>query len=87
MNFSVVIKEGARSDITEAHRRYAEINAALGDDFLNLLDDAFERISLAPESYAAVFHDIRQMRIRRFPYVVSYLFENDCILVLAVLLR
>ena len=82
---NLVIKDGARADITEGYLQYNKISAQLGDDFLDRLDELFERIRSAPESYSRVFEDIRQARIRRFPYVVSYLFEIDQVFVLAVL--
>ena len=66
MSFQVVIKDGARRDISEAYQHYCEISNQLGDDFLHRLDEAFERITSAPDSYARVFEEIRQMRARRF---------------------
>ena len=85
MSFQLVIKDGARRDISEAYRHYCDISSQLGVDFLDRLDEAFERIVSSPEFYARVLEDIRQMRVRRFPYVVSYLVENDRVVILAVL--
>ena len=45
MSFQLVIKEGARSDITAAFQYYSSISSALGDDFLERLEQAFERIT------------------------------------------
>ena len=85
MNFQLVIKEGARSDITEAFQYYPAISSTLGDDFLDRLEQAFERITSAPQSYARVLEEIRQMRVQRFPYVVSYVVKEDRVFILAVL--
>ena len=82
---NLVIKEGARADITEGYQQYNRVATQLGDDFLDRLDEVFDRIRSAPERYAQVFERIRQVKMRRFPYVVSYLFENECVIVLAVL--
>lgn len=84
MTFELLIKEGAQADITESFQQYSRINSYLGDDFLLRLDEAFERILSGPEMFAKVFREIRQMRTRRFPYVVSYLIEGDRVIVLAV---
>lgn len=70
MSFQVVIKDGARRDISEAYRHDCEISNQLGVDFLDRLDESFQRITSAPEVYARVFEEIRQMRVRRFPFVV-----------------
>ena len=85
MSFPLSIKEGARCDIGEVFQRYGDISDKLAEEFLGRLDEAFQRIAAEPESYPRVFQDIRQMRVRRFPYVVSYLFEDDRIVILAVL--
>lgn len=76
----------ARSS-SRLHRRLSAIQQnqpSLGDDFLQRLDNAFERILSAPEMFAKVYKEIRQMKIRRFPYVISYMIESDRVVVLAV---
>jgi len=77
MKFELLIKEGAQADITEGFRQYRKISPKLGDDFLQKLDDAFEQILSGPEMFATVYQEIRQMKIRRFPYVISYIIEVD----------
>jgi plasmid stabilization system protein ParE len=81
--FSFVV--GNDHNATAGYHRYCEINRQLADDFLDRIDEGFERIRSDPEMYAYVMGKIRQMRIRRFPYVISYLLENDRVVVLAVL--
>ncbi len=85
MSLSLVVKDGARVDITEAFRQYSLVSSQLGEAFLDRVDEAFERICSGPEAYGRVLGEIRQMRLRRFPYVVSYLVEDEQISILAVL--
>lgn len=85
MKFELRIKEGSRADITEGFQQYSTISPHLGDDFLQKLDDAFERILSGPGMFAKVYKEIRQMKIRRFPYVISYMIEGNQVVVLAVL--
>lgn len=85
MKYKLLIKEGAQTDITEGFQQYNKISPLLGDGFLQELDKAFERILSGPEMFAIVYKEIRQMRIRRFPYVISYMIEGDQVVVLAVL--
>ncbi len=85
MKYELLIKEGAEADIIDGFQHYSKISPHLGDDFLHRLDDAFGRILSGPEMFAAVFKEIRQLKIRRFPYVISYTIDVDRIVVLAVL--
>lgn len=85
MKYELLIKAGAQADITEGFQQYGKISSNLGDDFLQKLDDAFERILSAPEMFAKVYREIRQMKIRRFPFVISYMLDGDQVVVLAVL--
>lgn len=85
MKFELLIKEGAQADISNGFQHYSQISPKLGDDFVEQLDAAFERILSNPDAFAKVFKEVRQMRIRRFPYVVSFLVEENRIVVLAVL--
>ena len=85
MKFELLIKEGAQSDIAEGFQRYNRISAQLGDGFLLRLDDSFARILSGPEKFAKVYNEIRQLKIRQFPYVISYTVEGDRVVVLAVL--
>ena len=82
MKYELLIKEEAQADITEC---FQQDQPKIGDDFPQTLDDAFEQILPGPEMFATVHNEIRQMKIRRFPYVTSYLSEVDRIVVLAVL--
>ncbi len=85
MNLQVLIKDGARSDISTAYQYYGEISPQLAEDFLDRIDESIERVRSGPEMYARVFGEIRQVKLRRFPFVISYLFEDNKIIVLAVL--
>jgi plasmid stabilization system protein ParE len=37
-----------------------------------------------PEAHAKVYHDVRRVLVRRFPYSIYYRFRADRIVVLAV---
>lgn len=59
--------------------------AGLQADFLLCVEEAFDRIRKAPLGYAVVYRDVRQTLVRRFPYVISYLAEEDRVVVIAVM--
>lgn len=79
MKFELLLKEGAKSDITAGHLYYQRISDSLADDFLNAVEEALNLIHQSPESYPAVLGEIRVKRIRRFPYLVSFLIEANSI--------
>ena len=49
-----------------------------------MLDDVFTRIVKTPEIHAVVYRSLRLTLVKRFPYVVCYLFENETVYVVAV---
>lgn len=44
----------------------------------------FERIRQTPELHGVVHRNVRQTLVKRFPYVVCYVFEEDRVDVVAV---
>ena len=59
MNLRVVIKDGARNDISTAYQYYGEISPQLAEDFLDYIDKSIERIRFGSEMDARVFSEIR----------------------------
>ncbi len=85
MSYELILKPKAKQDIVDATCFYSALNSHLGDDFLLAIGEGFERIQSSPELFAKRFREIRQLRLRRFPYVVSYILEEKRIYVLAVI--
>jgi len=56
----------------------------LGDDFLLCLEEAFSKIKRSPEAYPVIYKDVHRILIRRFPYGIFYLIEQDKIVIVAV---
>jgi len=63
---------------------YEEQRAGLGIDFLNCIEGVFKRIRDTPTIHAVVYDNVRQTLVNRFPYVVCYTVEGDCVCVVAV---
>ena len=72
--------------LTFARRLIGTISnrSGLGYKFLDRLDDALARIARTPEIHAIAYRNARLTLIRKFPYVLCYLFENETVYVLAV---
>lgn len=84
MNYVLVFRPEVREELGEAYNWYESQELGLGDDFLEQVDEALDRICQMPESYAAVYRDVRRAVIRRFPYVIYYRIISSRVIVTAV---
>ena len=72
------------AEFDEAFDWYERQRPGLGVEFVERVQDAFDRISRAPELHAIVHRDIRRALVRKFPYSVFYRIRDGQIVVLAV---
>ncbi|WP_198265788.1 type II toxin-antitoxin system RelE/ParE family toxin [sulfur-oxidizing endosymbiont of Gigantopelta aegis] len=63
----------------------SEQRQGLGFDFKLCADEAITKITRSPIIYKKVFQDVRRVILKRFPFGVYYLVDNDAVIVLAVL--
>jgi plasmid stabilization system protein ParE len=84
MNYVLVFRPEVRNELDEAYSWYESQELGLGDDFLEQVDEALDRICQIPESYPAVYRDIRRAVIRRFPYTIYYRIVSSRVIVTAV---
>jgi hypothetical protein len=63
---------GARAEFRESICYYETQQPKLGKRFLSAVRSATERIELHPLMYKALENDIRQCRVRHFPYGLIY---------------
>jgi plasmid stabilization system protein ParE len=85
IDFRVMIRRVAEIEILEAFVWYEEQLEDLGFEFLQTLDEAVLSLQYHPQSYQIVYKNIRRVLLRKFPYAVFYIVENDKIIVLACL--
>ncbi len=85
MNFTIIIRPEAETDLAESYRWYEERNPGLGLEFVRCVDVAFDTILENPNLYQRVYKNIRRALPRRFPYEIFYVIEDNKIIVLAVL--
>jgi toxin ParE1/3/4 len=84
MNLPVILREEAQADFDEAFDWYESQRPGLGIDFAAQVQAVFDRISANPLLHAAIFQDVREAVVRRFPYSVLYRAEASQVLVIAV---
>ena len=83
MNLPVILSPAADREFDEAAAWY-ERQAGLGERFVERVQEALDRIGQAPALHAAIYQDIRRVRVQRFPYGVFYHILGDRIEVIAV---
>jgi toxin ParE1/3/4 len=84
MRCPLIVAPEAEADLKQASQWYELQREGLGKDFLNHVEKIFDRISFSPEIHAITYRNVRQTLVRKFPYVVCYIFEQDRIDVIAV---
>src|SRR3954466_12490981 len=84
MSLPVVLRREARAQFDEAFDWYERQRSGLGVEFVERVQDVFDRISNTPELHAVVHRDIRRALVRKFPYSVFYRIRSGQVVVLAV---
>lgn len=82
--YPVRISPEADEDILHVQAYYANINQALGNEVRDAIVECIERIRNHPELYAMLYGPIRPATLRRFPFVMSYVFEDNWVVVLGL---
>jgi len=80
----VAFRAGAEAELREAYSWYEDREPGLGSEFIRSLDACLQMIRRHPQMFPAVHGDIRKAVVRRFPYSIFYLAENESIVVLSV---
>jgi plasmid stabilization system protein ParE len=71
-------------DAQDAIRWYDERDRALGDDFLQKVNDCIAAIQENPQKYPILHRHMRRGLVRRFPYEIIFEIENDEIIIYAI---
>jgi hypothetical protein len=74
----------AKLELDDAVNYYNRERPGLGYEFLWEVFFAIDRIKQFPQAWPAFHRETRRCLIRRFPYGIIYLHENDLVLVFAV---
>jgi len=85
MKYAIVIRPEAEDDLKNAYAWYEDKRKGLGHEFLLQVDAGFNFLLKNPTISKIEYKETRQHIIRRFPYKIIYLVENEKIIILAVL--
>lgn len=80
----VIFKQRALRDIKEAINWYHHQSVGLGYEFLNCVEDATDKIKDSPELYPVVYKNLQRILLKRFPFSIFYLYEENKIYIISV---
>ncbi len=82
MNYGLIISPETELDLEDAFVWYESQDNGLGSEFVRSIDNCMSSIGRNPMSYAIVYQEARRALVRRFPYSIFYLVENDTVFVI-----
>ncbi len=83
MRYSVRYKLAAAAEIANAIAWYSRPEVNQGEAFVQDVERTEAHLSAHPELYQRVEDEIRRAVLRRFPYSLFYVIEQDLVVVLA----
>lgn len=81
---TVILKPRAILMAKQAYEWYEGQSNGLGELFLSELDRCYKKLEAQPAFYRKLKKNYRQMRLKRFPYVVVYEIMKTKVVVFAV---
>lgn len=84
MSLPVILDPEARAEFDEGYDDYEGRRAGLGEAFADAVHLVLDQIGSTPQLHRAVFGDIRQAVVHKFPYCIYYREETTQVRVLSV---
>lgn len=79
----IIVRREAQSEVQKAFHYYQEKSEGLGFEFMRSLDAALQSIKRNPFAYRKIYQETRRVLLRKFPYAVFYIIEENRIVVIA----
>jgi plasmid stabilization system protein ParE len=76
--------EPADVEFHDARRYYESCQSGLGDEFAAAVEQKLYSIQQNPKSYAAIYANVREAIVARFPYAIYFTISDESIDVWAV---
>lgn len=86
MTYRVVLTSNAKNQIAKSYDYYEEMRLGLGEEFLQELEKRYDDLTNHPEYYSFIDNRkiIRNIKIKRFPYVLIFEIEANKVIILYV---
>jgi len=75
----------AEEDIETSYTWYEERRTGLGHDFVLNLESGFEEILKDPYKFKVEYKSVRKHLIKRFPFKIIYIVEDQKVIIIGVL--
>jgi len=75
----------AEFEMFEASVYYETQATDLGDNFLDIIEEATNEIAQNPRIWPKIYQGVRRRLVRRFPYSVLYCIHADEVIVVAIM--
>lgn len=83
--YSVIFTQAARAELIDAQDWYEGEATGLGRRFRAAIDAVVDRMSANPRQFPVVFKNVRRALLRRFPYSLFFVVEDQALIVIACL--
>ena len=83
--YTIEFKSEVYDDIKIAYDWYESQRLGLGEDFLLTLEESYSKIARTPKHYQIIYKSVRRKLVRRFPYGIFFVLQEDKIVILAVM--
>ncbi len=84
MNYLLTVRKEAELDINIAFEYYEKQREGLGHDFLLCIEECMSKVERNPIHYKVIYKELRRIAVRRFPYRILYLVQDNSVIVTAV---
>jgi plasmid stabilization system protein ParE len=83
MTPALLVWPEAQADIREAREWYEESRSELGREFLAAVREVLEAVEKSPLRFPRVRGNVRRAPLRRFPYAIFYLPDDERTIIFA----
>ena len=83
--YALSIRKEAEADIAEAYQYYESCRTDLGSDFVLCIEESLARIQKNPKQYKRIYKRVHRALVRRFPFGIYYVIDQENISVIGVL--
>lgn len=83
MIYQIILHPEAAHDVQEAFDWYEEKSEGLGFEFLRAADACLASVQRNPLAFPVIYKQVHRALLRKFPYMLFYIIEEEKIVVLA----
>jgi plasmid stabilization system protein ParE len=83
IEYTIVLQPEVEEELQEAFDYYESKSPGLGSEFMRAVDACLSFIDRYPLASAEVHKEVRRALLRRFPYGIFYLIDENKIVVIA----